>query len=320
MVCKDVFTCSSSERQLQATYRTRCYVKKGKPPKRRTQRLSLCSTVQFRSKPKHIRLDTRRGVGGAGGVGGGAGSGVGRTAAETKSLDHRLGRAVDGALALAALEEVAVVLQGRVEVTAASDKLVELERLVLYRLVNDRGLVDLLVNRDGGLEVMVRSSSDPRLDRRMQVPSRGVLAHLDAVVLVHITLNDRLDDVVDVVVVVLDNVLALVDDGALARSFGELIAGGVERGELGLVLAGRNVLLCRVTFSVSELLRVESPSEVEKERDPPLISVVGTTFFSTCSVPCWVSRTGWTWCWTWWTGESTRSKVSYRRKAKSLSR
>jgi hypothetical protein len=100
------------------------------------------------------RLDA--GVGGAGGgagsVGGGAGRGVGRAAAKTKSLDHRLGRAVDGALALAALEEAAVVLQGRVEVTAARDKLVELERLVLHGLVNDRSLVDLLVDRDGGLQ------------------------------------------------------------------------------------------------------------------------------------------------------------------------
>lgn len=73
-----------------------------------------------------------------------------------------------------------------------------------------------------------------------------MLAHLDAVVLVHVTLNDRLDDVVDVVVVVLDDVLALVDDGALTLALGELVAGSVERGELRLVVTGRNVLLCKV--------------------------------------------------------------------------
>lgn len=73
-----------------------------------------------------------------------------------------------------------------------------------------------------------------------------MLAHLDAVVLVHVTLDDRLDDVVDVVVVVLDDVLALVDNGALTLALGELVAGGVERGELGLVFTGRDVLLCRV--------------------------------------------------------------------------
>lgn len=106
-----------------------------------------------RSQACRSRLNA--GVGGAGGgagvVGSGASGGVGRAAAKTQGLDHRLGRAVDGALALAALEEVGVVLQGRVEVTAAGDELVELERLVLHRLVNDRSLVDLLVDRDGGL-------------------------------------------------------------------------------------------------------------------------------------------------------------------------
>lgn len=71
--------------------------------------------------------------------------------AETEGLSHRLGRAVNGALALAALEEAAVVLQGRVDVTAAGNELVKLERLVLDRLVHDRRIVDGLVDRDGGL-------------------------------------------------------------------------------------------------------------------------------------------------------------------------
>lgn len=147
---------------------------------------------------------------------------------------------------------------------------------------------------------------------RDQIDSQGVeevLAHLDAVVLVHVTLDDRLDDVVDVVVVVLDDVLALVDNGALTLALGELVAGGVERGELGLVFTGRDVLLCRVVTWYQQV----APSRVSERlrrdrRDPPLISVVGTTFLSTCSVPCWVSRTGWTWCWTWWTVE-TRNRV-----------
>lgn len=61
--------------------------------------------------------------------------------------------------------------------------------------------------------------------------------------LVDVTLNDRLDDVVDVVVVVLDNLLALVDDGLFPRALSELVASGRERSELGLVLVGGNVVL-----------------------------------------------------------------------------
>merc|ERR1719487_2656731 len=227
----------------------RCYVKK----KKGNHLMSYTKAVvmldgPIQAKPRiHIRSDTGRGVGGAGG---GGRSGVGRAAAKTKGLDHRLGRAVDNALALAALEEVAVVLQGRVEVTAAGDKLVELERLVLHRLVNDRSLVDLLVNRDGGL---------------------------DAVVLVHVTLNDRLDDVVNMVVVVLDNVLALVDNDTLTLALGELVAGGVERGELGLVVGGRNVLLLDLGGGDNLLLDVLGAVLGVEDRLDVVLDVVDVT-------------------------------------------
>merc|ERR1719487_562806 len=229
----------------------RCYVKK----KKGNHLMSYTKAVvmldgPIQAKPRiHIRSDTGRGVGGAGGGGAGR-SGVGRAAAKTKGLDHRLGRAVDNALALAALEEVAVVLQGRVEVTAAGDKLVELERLVLHRLVNDRSLVDLLVNRDGGL---------------------------DAVVLVHVTLNDRLDDVVNMVVVVLDNVLALVDNDTLTLALGELVAGGVERGELGLVVGGRNVLLLDLGGGDNLLLDVLGAVLGVEDRLDVVLDVVDVT-------------------------------------------
>merc|ERR1719487_709250 len=210
----------------------RCYVKK----KKGNHLMSYTKAVvmldgPIQAKPRiHIRSDTGRGVGGAGGGGAGA---------KTKGLDHRLGRAVDNALALAALEEVAVVLQGRVEVTAAGDKLVELERLVLHRLVNDRSLVDLLVNRDGGL---------------------------DAVVLVHVTLND-----------VLDNVLALVDNDTLTLALGELVAGGVERGELGLVVGGRNVLLLDLGGGDNLLLDVLGAVLGVEDRLDVVLDVVDVT-------------------------------------------
>lgn len=122
----------------------------------------------------------------------------------------------------------------------------------------------MVVCRAGG----GRKESDPIQSQVVEV-SKGRSAHLDAVVLVHVTLNDGLDDVVDVVVVVLDDVLALVNDGALTRALGELVAGGVERGELGLVVTGRNVLLCsrQVTFASAGCSQGRNPRP-EKETHP----------------------------------------------------
>lgn len=69
----------------------------------------------------------------------------------TPGASKELGR-LTGALALAAVEEsIGVVLQGRLEVSTASDKLLEGERLVDGALVDDGCLVNGLVDRDGGL-------------------------------------------------------------------------------------------------------------------------------------------------------------------------
>jgi len=66
---------------------------------------------------------------------------------------------------------------------------------------------------------------------------------VDALVLVDVAVDLGLDDVVDVVVRVLVNLLALVDNDLLLAEVTDLVVAGRERGELGLVLGGRDVTL-----------------------------------------------------------------------------
>jgi len=159
---------------------------------------------------------------------------------KTESLLELLGRSVDGALTVfVAGQKRSVVLDVRLEVSSTGDEVLDVHGLVGNRLVNDGSLVGLLVNGNNGV---------------------------GAVVLVGVTLDDGLNEVVDVVGGVGVNLLALVDDGLLGRTFGVRVAGSVQGSEHGLVLIGGNVTLLDLGFRVD-------------------ISWC-------CSSECWVSRTG----------------------------
>merc|ERR1719359_253464 len=109
-----------------------------------------------RSESTLLRTGGASGAGGAGGAGGASGaSGARRRVAEAERLGEGFSRAVDGALALAAVEEVARVLERRGEVATVVDKVVHLERLVLDARVDDGRLVDLLLDGDGRVNAPV---------------------------------------------------------------------------------------------------------------------------------------------------------------------
>lgn len=96
---------------------------------------------------------------------------------------------------LAVVEELlGVVLERRLEVAAAGDKVLERERLVEDAGVDDRRLVSRLVDRDDGL---CGARSGRASQRRAARKERESGTHVDAVVLVDVALDLRLDDVVD---------------------------------------------------------------------------------------------------------------------------
>lgn len=158
---------------------------------------------------------------------GGTSSGVG-VGTEAESLLELLSRSVDSPLAvLTAVQKGSVVLDGRLEVTSTGNKVLDVHGLVSNRLVDDRSLVGLLV--DGNNSV-------------------------GPVVLVGVALDDRLNEVVNVVRSVGVDLLALVNDGLLGRTLATLIALSVQRSEHSLIFIGGNMTLLDVGFRVDLLV------------------------------------------------------------------
>lgn len=127
---------------------------------------------------------------------------------------------INDSLAFAVLEDANVfVTESGIELSTALDEISQGNGFVGCRLVNDRGLLDRLVDGD-----------------------RGV----DGVVLMRIALDDGLHDVVNVVVMRLGHFLALVDNLLLVDAPDDLVVVLVQAGKESAVFVRVDVLLANV--------------------------------------------------------------------------
>jgi len=139
---------------------------------------------------------------------------------ESHPVNEVLAFTVNYTLALAVLEDSNVVEREiRIELSTAFGELAQSDGLVSSRLVDDGSLLDGLVDGDGGVE---------------------------GVVLVCVTLDDGLHDVVNVVMVVLDNLLALVHNLLVVDTPDRLVVVLIQAGEESAVLVGIDVALLDV--------------------------------------------------------------------------